>query len=818
MISPYDAEFTINYGEEYLNNIFVYQDSESYLDDNFDDDGFHVCNEFSWFDYLGDLDINQSLLLSTSQIISNDAIKYLQKLADDNIQIFLLLDNEEVNRNAIEALSGRCCIRIGVAQQGSLIIADHQQDEFKQGAIFSSDVVNNSGLSYYIDLEEKQVDDYYRLFCYLFWTKSTAEFLIQGEKQSCSNHDSPVNYIDLPHQHVLAESLFHHLNTAITHQSSVISNELLLDKLSQNKTATNVLITLGQAANQPLSNLINASEHIQLFDTETLPQIILSKDEAWLLPIKSDVNSVNWALKLTENQRCSIENYQNELFSTGYWDLNKKVKLKGISSTVLFANKMEQEVNYEDEMYISLNNTECKSFDDFENKPALLIAHELNLTNFNNQNLAKNIHFSITISPPYLANNAKEDPLHQHWRDLQQCWVDEVDRLEHRQAQIEKSKESISANVKSFMGRFLTGQSNTMRTQIKLLGKLKIMTLSKLSLHERSKAEEDINQLISSLSSSMDKVVEATDIAEQELKWDKESSRLTQILDSLTKNSAQAERELEQFKLKSVDETKENNIALSNNWQHWLVEFCKTDFVDNVAEYSIQMINEFRAENTNNLKEYLRVQLNDMPNEQLIMGWNTLINTYKQNPHLEKELPQTADDIRVWLNTHAKSATKKLKQTIKNLIDADVKNNKQVLSEERKRVESATVAFKKMFSGYEQKENGLNREHKSLTNKVEQLKNKKNKASSDLNVHSTNKNIKVKNKDSVLAKLFGKNSNNINKSFVLNWPKEELPDVGNLYTFQKNRYLAIRYKADIELAKQEATRLHANLVVERDYK
>ena len=534
-----------------------------------------------------------------------------------------------------------------------------------------------------------------------------------------------MNYIDLPHQHVLSESLFSKLNTAITHQSSVCSNEFLLEQLSQSKTTTNVLMTLGQASKQPLLNLIKATEHIQLFVKKALPQVILSKNEAWLLPTTSDVNNINWALKLTENQRCSIENYQNELLSTCYWNLNKRVKLKSISSTVLFANKMELEVNYEDEMYISLNNTECKSFDDFENKSAHMIAEELEFTKFNDRNLAKNIHYSITISPPYLASNAKEDPLHQHWLALQQHWNDEVERLERKQFQIEKSKDTVSDNVKRFMSNFLTGQLNKKRTQTRELDKLKTVTLSKLSLQARSKAEKDINELILSLSLSMDKVVEATDIAEQELKWDKENSRLTQILDSSTKNSAQAERELEQFKLKSVDETKENNIALSNNWQHWLVEFCKTDFVNKVAEYPLKKINEFGAENTNNLEAYLHVQFNDMPNEQLIVGWNTLIDTYKWNSILKEELPQTADDIRVWLDSHAKSATKKLKQSIKNLIDADVKNKKQVRSEERKRVESATVAFKQMFSAYEQKVNGLNREHKSLMNNVEQLNNKK---------------------------------------------------------------------------------------------
>lgn len=60
---------------------------------------------------------------------------------------------------------------------------------------------------------------------------------------------------------------------------------------------------------------------------------------------------------------------------------------------------MELEVNYEDEMYISLNNTECKSFDDFENKSAHMIAEELDFTKFNDRNLAKKIHYSITISP-----------------------------------------------------------------------------------------------------------------------------------------------------------------------------------------------------------------------------------------------------------------------------------------------------------------------------------------------------------------------------------------------------------------------------------
>ena len=106
----------------------------------------------------------------------------------------------------------------------------------------------------------------------------------------------------------------------------------------------------------------------------------------------------------------------------------------------------------------------------------------------------------------------------------------------------------------------------------------------------------------------------------------------------------------------------------------------------------------------------------------------------------------------------------------------------------------------------------------SKEGQVKQLKIKKDKAYSDLNDHSKNKLFKAKNKSSVLAKLFGQSQDNVSKSLILNWPEEALPSVGYLYTCKNNRFLAIRYKADIELAKQEATRLQASLVVERSSK
>ncbi len=139
-----------------------------------------------------------------------------------------------------------------------------------------------------------------------------------------------------------------------------------------------------------------------------------------------------------------------------------------------------------------------------------------------------------------------------------------------------------------------------------------------------------------------------------------------------------------------------------------------------------------------------------------------------------------------------KAIIKKIEQEIKSISKKKSQNLKQV-SEVDKNIENINIKLKSLESSISSKKDKKKRKIDELDGFREIMKSSP---------------TKKKSKSS-------KDSENIfkNLDYESNIPKESLPSIGDLYDAGKNRFLTIKYYSEIELGKEEATRLNAKLVV-----
>ncbi|HEC39786.1 MAG TPA: hypothetical protein ENI29_16225 [bacterium] len=139
-----------------------------------------------------------------------------------------------------------------------------------------------------------------------------------------------------------------------------------------------------------------------------------------------------------------------------------------------------------------------------------------------------------------------------------------------------------------------------------------------------------------------------------------------------------------------------------------------------------------------------------------------------------------------------KAIIKKIEQEIKSISKKKSQNLKQISAVE-KNIENSNIKLKSL-------ESSISSEKDKKKRKIDELEGFREIMKSS----STKKKLKSSEDSETIFK---------NLDYESNIPKESLPSIGDLYNEGKNRFLAIKYYSEIELGKEEATRLNAKLVV-----
>lgn len=840
MIQPKHSDFLVSYADQTIDNVFTLENEHVEADPSYQDDIFQVGNAAQWVDELRALDIKESLLIAVGILVDDAAIDLMQELSKKGARIFLLLDDEKDNQKCIEALAGQCCIRIGVQQAGMLVIADHQRDQSEYGRIYSSAFSSNTSgpdsFAYSMALETKQIDDYYRLFCKLFWQHASHEYLSSTKAFACK--EAPLAMIDTAHQNIMHEYLTGHLEKAIIDAGTsgcFLSNMdkkndallwQLLDFGDAELVDGSMLLSLEQASPRLLKKLISQVENIQLIDQPVMPQLLLSQDEQWFLPLKNqqssnESSSVSWVLKLTDDQCQSAENYQFELQSRSIWALNKQLYVRDLNTALRFADDIDQQVECLEESRIDLKNLECADYQEFEEKSAEELAQAKGLIDFKRSNLAIATRYQIEIQPPYLTTN-KKDSLNDQWSDVQGLWSAEVERLKSRNARIEISRDSLSDSIKSYMKSFLNVASNSKRGLDKKLVELEQVKLASLSPSHRIDSISDINRLAEELLNSEEKLANQTDIAEQQKFWQEQKDKLLVSAEKAKKEAITKSAALDAFLLSKSAKQQEVTQNLTKQWQSWVNEIAGLLNKDELLGLSSESIMNWYQKYAEKLGDLLQEPDSKMADEKLLESWTKLLEQHKDIKSLSESFVghplNKAEDIRAWLSNKSKPALDKpIRKSIDKLSKADEHEHKQASNVHLSNIKSAKQKLRKITDDFNIKNKGLSRDEDKFIQQSEQAIRDQKELCEDLDaLEKKYAGIKPKNTTSILARLFGKDSAKPADCFDINFPREELPQVGHLYSQNAKRYLAISHENEVEQGKVCALRLKANLVVYKE--
>lgn len=821
MIKPYDDQFSVDYTQESLKNIFLCQPETSASQGCYADEIFQVGIQDDWLKRLESRPLPSSLLLASGVLLDPVAIDLLKKWADCGVQIFLLLADKSQNINAIEALSGRCCIRTGVSQSGMLIVSDPAVDQSSRwGVLYSSGFTGKNHYGYSIALEDRQVDDYYRLFCHLFWKEAKYEFLEQGKQKPCA--DAPVKYITLGHEHVFAKKLPSHLVRSLDIHGTLLTNtpsgsEKLWQLIETNNlelSACKLMLSIDQVTGKTLQGFVEQSERVELVEAPHLPQVFVSDGDCWLLPQICDSGSVVWGVKGTDEQAASLDNYQSELSGSRKWRFIREIQVGELESPLRFLDHIDESVECSDAEFVSLGTLECQSFQDFEQQSPATLAEQCGLTRFQESKLARNITYSITIAPPYLPRKAMKDNLHLRWDNIQQSWSSRVEELESRHKRLQSEQEKLTDTIGKIMANFLTGRINTARKTEKKLSDLKGVELASLSPSVREEQLQEINKLSSLLMSDSEKFAQEKDKAEQMRVWQEQKANLDKKLESITRLKMSAEEAWKLFNEGQAGRRSTAEREIEGAWQALLSTRESSD-ADVTALSSAKNIDEWISNNISHLNDFFGECENHESDQKLTKAWQSFLQSFGNNDSLKKQLKEleaySAGDIRQWLQSPTLSLSKKMHKEIDKI------KSSSAFSQTSKEVEEVKRQLRMMQQTYRQGIKSIEREGQDCEKKCAESDAALKRIMDDVDRHEQAKtNIKPRDTKGILGRLFGSGHSTVSQDFVLKFPDEDLPQVGNLYSGNGERFLAIMRRDDVEQGKRDAERLKARLVVERE--
>ena len=821
MIKPYDDQFSVDYTQESLKNIFLCQPETSASQGFYADEIFQVGIQGDWLKRLESRPLPSSLLLASDVLIDPDAIDVLKKWADNGVQIFLLLADKSQNTNAIEALSGRCCIRTGVSQSGMLLVSDPAIDQGSRwGVLYSSGLTDKNNYGYSIELEDRQIGDYYRLFCHLFWKEAKYEWLEQSKQQPCA--DAPVKHITLGHEHVFAEKLPSHLVRSLDIHGTLLTNtpsgsEKLWQLIETNNlelSACKLMLSIDQITGKTLQGFVEQSEMVELVEMPHLPQIVVSDSDSWLLPQICDSGSVVWSVKGTDEQAASLNNYQSELSKCKKWQFIREIKVDELQSPLRFLDRIDQPVECSLRESVSLGMLECQSFLDFEQKSPATLAKQSGLTRFQESKLAKNITYSITIAPPYLPREAKKDNLHQRWDNIQRSWSSRVEELESRHKRLQSEQQNLTDAIGKIMGNFLTGRINTARKTEKKLSDLKRVELVSLSPSVREEQLQEINKLSTLLMSDSEKFAQEKDKAEQMRVWQEQKANLDKKLEDVTRLKRSAEEAWKVFNEGLAGRCSTAEREIEEAWQA-LLSTRECSDADVTVLSSAKNIDEWISNNISHLNDFFGESENHESDQTLTKAWQSFLQRFGNNDPLKKQLKEleaySAGDIRQWLQSPTLSLSKNMKKEIDKI------KSSSGSSQTSKEVEEVKRQLRMMQQIYRQGIKSIEREGQDCEKKCAESDAALKRIMDDVNRHEQAKtNIKPRDTKSIFGRLFESGHSTVSQDFVLRFPDEDLPQVGNLYSVNSERFLAIVRRDDVEQGKHDAERLKARLVVERE--
>jgi len=561
------TQFVSNFENETLSNIFV--ETENKL---------NILNKFiSWVDI--ETKTPERILCVASDSLPPDMISYCKKNAKEGIHVYVLLGDLKENQSVAKELAGLCLVRTGVSQTGSVLIFDGNTNKSE---VFYNPENNFKGKF----LNGKDyVDEIYQTFCHLFWIKATHEFNSQGKEAiEVSSKGCPIENIILNDSYITQikdiSSYFENIQPNFLFHSNSIS---LVEQFGIKKVNQFYLNCLSDDKMMNVDSVCQLAEGVFLLHSDNKFNMISSTHINLFLPTQVELPKTNWLIKSEKlcNEILSNLNYN--------WELRKKIKIKNLKtdSSIRFPDKLNKKIYVSEQ--ISQNKliyTESfQQYIDLKNIDNPILEQKLqdtfpNYFKLDRNLISHNVLYSVSIYPPKLPSDAKEDILVSSWETIQEKWNKQIVGLESKINTHEKNLSGWAENINSFLKQLKLGQSQKFREYRERIEKLKCL-LGKLSPGERNQIYDEYRKLSQDIDGSIKKCDEEKRKAEENLKLDKkieeneekkkgietsilmeeerEFKRDQKKLEHLSKTKKQLEAELKSLR------NKKNSISISSN-------------------------------------------------------------------------------------------------------------------------------------------------------------------------------------------------------------------------------------------------------------
>ncbi|TVP12289.1 hypothetical protein [Shewanella sp. KCT] len=752
-IVPRQEEFRISYQQECLADVFFQQDSDADFSD-----ALSLVDSQQLAQIVDDA--RQTLLLACDQLKDSKVIDALRKQADKGLRIYLLLGNEQKNQLTIEALSGRCLIRCGVAQQGVLLIRDHATTK-AHGLLLTSiaPVLSSQNEGWAIGLESQQIDDSFRSFCKLFWEETSAEYLKQNNRQS--SVANPDGSIITNHSYQLHGKLLDGLSDTLPTISAISNNDFVVQAVE-----SRILLNSN-------SNLIRdkAREGVTLSD-RYIPSLLFSNEHCWLLPDTTDLASVNWCLKLSYSQSLRLIEAYNRAVKLAAWQFLPAIEMQKLPAQqrLKFADQVELICTVEQVRNISLPDIHAQSIESFLKDDAEKLASSL--TQLQRELLAQYIDYSVNIFPPFCPDDALRDELYTKWDESESEWLVQLDTLVSLQQKIDQKQAGIADTLRGFIKGFLLGQGQSMKSLNQEISALKNWSVIKASPAERELHRDHLIELQNRIIQRGEDTQQKIDEANQNQAWEQKSAELKMSLDD---------------KLKAV---KQRKTTLS-------------DLELNKAESALNIRNGFQIAWSQIAQQLNHQQLESIELEKIAL-----------TDFMPSSMPEDIDERQSIEQLAAQQFYQAKKQAIEAMSSEDASKWKASFKE--KIWKKHYRDFDRVLADYHEGLKKLERDIQDVKDAVERSQREYQQVQSAIDEHGASFKFQPIKAEDAFAKQLGITCNRRIIKNEFSWPDEELPaDMTELRWDGENRFLVLFDTDHLQQALIDAERLNAQLVCDR---
>lgn len=407
---------------------------------------------------------------------------------------------------------------------------------------------------------------------------------------------------------------------------------------------------------------------------------------------------------------------------------------------------------------------------------------------FKDDGVSEEITYSWRNVPFYLPENAKDHNLYTQWNDEKIKIKSKLDSLITKIEESEQKEKTISSRIK----RFFLGKKNLFSNLKEQLLKIKEVDFANLSKNEKDEKINKVNEIYREIVKQSKEI----DVENKKALIDDEIENLAQELNDKNNFQIEIEKKLSEKRKnresKICSFCKQYEIESESKIQEWQddlrkqAESIKTHLVQSEKEKKALLEKKsFLEDKLKNIKAKLDMKKN---NDEKNMEEKEKVDLQDD---FDKKNGQLNDSLEKIGNL---SDIIEMKQQDRENIENKINLCKKFQEE----IRNENVFIQKVID----EKNKIIKEKERIENSINAKKDEKEKIEKE--------NIEPAEKSSLDVFSKKKQSSGIYGKFdIQNIP--QLPQIGKLFSYERNTYLAIEYWEDYNLGKQEAERFNAKL-------